>query len=179
MSYTKGKRGGNRHKDGDRKQPPFVALTWTMLNSPAYKKLTHSAGHALPYFLGKVKLVYSDPQRYQNEFTFSYAEGKRYGFAIATFSNIIQELIRKGFIDPVDKGGMKSDCKSYNVFRLSRRWEEYGKEGFQPIEWKCFQPKPRLKATPEMEMHSIRNGNRTGIKGPDISKTDAVGAEIG
>jgi len=84
--------------------------------------------------------------------------------------------VRKGFIDPFDKGGLKSDGKSYNWFRLSRRWEKYGKEGFETIEWICFQPKPKLKATPEMEMHSIRNGNRTANKSPAISKNDAVGA---
>ncbi len=174
----KKQRAGNKHR-GKQKLPPFVALPWEMLNHQAYRKLKHSAAHALPYFLGKVKLTYNDPQRYQTEFTFSYSEGKKLRFGNATFYNIIQELVRKGFIDPVDRGGMKSDCRGFSNFRLSRRWEEYGKEGFQAIEWKCFLPKPRLKATPEMEMHSTRNGNKTAHYAPDISRTGAVGAETG
>ena len=125
------------------KLPPFVALTWEMMNSQAYKKLPSSAAKALSYFLGKVKCKYNDPQRYILEFTFSYKEGKRYGFAPATFSKIIQDLVRFGFIDPVDKGGLRGDCKSYNFFKLSKRWEEYGMSNFRPLEWRCFIPKAR------------------------------------
>jgi hypothetical protein len=77
---------------------------------------------------------------------------QRYGFPLATFSKIIREVIAKGFIDPLDKGGLKGDGKSYNKFRLSRRWEDYGKSGFEQIEWKCFLPKPRAKATSKREM---------------------------
>ena len=125
------------------KLPPFVALTWEMLNSQGYKKLPSSAAKALGYFLGKVKCKYNDPQRYILEFTFSYKEGERYGFAPATFSKIIQDLVRFGFIDPVDKGGLRGDCKSYNFFKLSKRWEEYGMSNFRPLEWRCFIPKSR------------------------------------
>lgn len=178
--YKKRKQAGNRHQDqNERRLPPFVALTWTLLNGTAYQRLSHSAAHALPYFLGKVKLVYNNPQRYQTEFTFSYAEGKRLGFAVATFYNVIQELIRKGFVDPVDKGGMRSECKSNSVFKLSKRWEAYGTKEFEAIEWKCFQPKPRLKTTPEKEMYSTRNGNDKANESTIISKTDAVEAETG
>jgi hypothetical protein len=77
------------------------------------------------------------------EFTFSYKEGERYGFAPATFSKIIQDLVRFGFIDPVDKGGLRGDCKSYNLFKLSKRWEEYGTTNFESLEWRCFVPKAR------------------------------------
>jgi hypothetical protein len=91
--------------------PPFVALLWEMLNSWAYKELNSSAAKALLYFLGKFKGVYSDPQRYKLAFPFSYSEAERLGFASSTFSRVIRELVRKGFIDPVDKGGLKSDAK--------------------------------------------------------------------
>lgn len=134
--------------------PPFVALTWNVLNSRAYKDLKQSAAKALPYFLGKYKGVYNDPLRYEFEFQLSYSEGGRYGFASGTFSSIIQELIKKGFIDPVDKGGLRSDGKSCNLFKLSRRWEKYGQENFERIEWKRFCPKPRSKATAKSEIDS-------------------------
>ncbi len=131
-----------RGRNGNR-LPPFVALTWDMLNSGAYKQLKPSAGKALPYFLGKVKCGHGDPQRYVTEFHFSYTEGLKYGFSSATFSSIIQELIRKGFIDPVDKGGLRSDGLSYNFFKLSPRWEKFGTSEFESIEWKCFCPRFR------------------------------------
>jgi hypothetical protein len=123
--------------------PPFVALIWDVLNSKAYIDLPASAGKALPYFLGKVKCSFNDPQRYLIEFSFSYSEGKRLGFATATFSNVIKALVKKGFIDPVDKGGLRSNGKSYNIFRLSRRWEKYGNADFKDIEWECFLPRLR------------------------------------
>ena len=121
--------------------PPFVALTWQMLNSKAYIELPPSACKALPYFLGKVKLHIQDPQRYLTEFSFSYREGNRYGFSSATFSKVIQALVRFGFIDPVDKGGLRGNCKSCNRFKLSRRWENYKTINFAPQEWKNFFPR--------------------------------------
>ena len=83
--------------------PPFVALPWTMLNSKAYKDLPPSAAKALPYFLGKPKLPFSDPGYYSVEFGLSYGEAKRLGFAPSTYSKVIQALMRAGFIDPVYK----------------------------------------------------------------------------
>jgi hypothetical protein len=129
-----------KSKRGDR-LPPFVPLPWQMLNSKAFIELPPSASKALPYFFGKVKLSFRDPQRYFAEFSFSYTEGKRYGFALATFSKVIQALVRFGFIDPVDKGGLRGECKSFNRFKLSKRWETYGTENFLPSEWKTFLPR--------------------------------------
>lgn len=123
------------------KLPPFVALTWEMLNSMAYKELNYASAKALPYFLGKFKGGYHDPQRYLANFSFSYAEAKTYRIASATFSKIIQELVAKGFIDPCDKGGLRSDGKSYNIFKLSERWKDYGKPDFKTSNWKCFLPR--------------------------------------
>lgn len=129
-----------RSKKGDR-LPPFVALPWQMLNCRAYIELPPSACKALPYFLGRVKLGFRDTQRYLTEFSFSYREGRRLGFSSATFSKVIQALVHFGFIDPVDKGGLRGDCKSFNLFRLSRRWENYQTVNFASLEWKNFFPR--------------------------------------
>jgi len=61
---------GYRSRKKGWKLPPFVPLTWKMLNSSAYKKLKQSSAKALPYFLGKVKLPLFDPQRYSSPFFF-------------------------------------------------------------------------------------------------------------
>lgn len=171
--------GGNSKKHMSKKKygnklPPFVALTWEMLNSKAYKELNYASAKALPYFLGKFKGGYHDPQRYLSGFSFSYAEANKYMFSSATFSKIIQELVAKGFIDPVDKGGLRSDGKSYNLFRLSRRWEKYGAEGFETKNWRCFIPKTRLKTTLESETYSFKKGNETTSKGKVFSQFKAV-----
>jgi len=147
-----------------------------MLNSQAYKALPFSAAKVLPYFLGKPKFNYNDLQRYREEFPFSYGEAKKHGFAIATHHRGISALIEKGFIDPADKGGLRGLGKSYSLFTLSWRWKEYGKPGFEKIEWRCFLPKYRSRSKTKMETYSINNGNEDGVKDVDISKNDVVGA---
>ena len=118
--------------------PPFVPLTWQMLNSEAYKSLNFASAKILPYFIGKVKTSYNDPQRYFTDFQFSYREAIKLGFSRATHHRNIKELVEKGFIDPIAKGGLRSDGKSSNLFRLSKRWEKYAKSDFEEMKWGTF-----------------------------------------
>ena len=118
-----------------------MALTWEILNSEAYRNLPPSSAKALPYFLGKVKVIGKDPERFLIDFAFSYREAKKYGFSSSTWSKIIRDIIRHGFVDPVDKGGLRGEGQSCSIFRLSRRWEEYGTPEFQQINWRCFMPR--------------------------------------
>jgi len=126
-----------------KKLPPFVPLTWEMLNHKAYKELPFAASKALPYFLGKVKMDYNDSNRFNVAFSFSYKEGKSLGFATATFSKVIIDLIKYGFLDPRDKGGLRGDSKSNSFFSLSERWQLYGQPDFQFLDWKCFFPRQK------------------------------------
>lgn len=128
-------------RKGKLRLPPFVAIDWAILNGQAYKKLTHSSRACLPYWLGKPKKLFSDPEYYEIEFIFPYAEAARYGFARATFSRIIRDLVDIGFVDPVSKGGLRGDGKSCNKFSLSNRWREYGKQAFKGSSWNEFIPK--------------------------------------
>lgn len=161
-------------KKKNNKLPPFVAMTWDILNSWAYKDLSPSACKAVPYFFGKIKLGFNDPQRYLSNFTFSYPEGKKLGFAPATFSKIIQNLIKFGFIDPIDKGGLKGYGKGYNIFRLSDRWEAYGTNQFKTCEWKCFKPQNNTKVTSKRETYNFKKGNKRALKSESISHSEAV-----
>lgn len=160
-----------RHSD---KLPPFVALTWGMLNSQAYKNLSYAAAKALPYFLGKFKGSYRDPQRYLFEFPLSYREAERYKFSPSTFHKVIRRLISYGFIDPVEKGGLRSDGKSYNLFKLSERWEQYGTGAFEQKDWECFFPRLKPRATPKSETYSFKKGNKKAEISTSISKIEAV-----
>jgi len=103
--------------------PPFVAMTWKLLNSDAYKGLSCPAAKILPYFLGKPKRPLTDPEYYTVEFKFSYPEGVRLGFAKSTFAKCIRELHDRGLIRKVKHGGLRGNGKGYNFFVLSRQWE--------------------------------------------------------
>jgi hypothetical protein len=164
-----------RKKQGN-KLPPFVPMTWELLNSKAYKHLSYAAAKALPYFLGKFKGPYHDPQRYLFEFPFSYSEAKRYKFSSSTFHKVIDALVRQGFIDPVDKGGLRSNGKSYNIFRLSRRWEKFGTDNFREANWQTFSPRQSSRATPKSETYSFKKGNEMAQDGEIISEFEAVEA---
>lgn len=120
------------------KLPPFVAITWNMLNSQAYKELPPTACKMLPYFLGKPKLPSTDKNYYQTEFTFPYAEGANYGCARKTFSEVVKGLMKHGFIDPVKKGGRRCFGLGPSMFKLSKRWEAYGTFAFQEVRWESF-----------------------------------------
>lgn len=120
-------------------------LQLDMLNSEGYIALKPSSAKALPYFMAKNKVPPGDAARLTFEFSLSYAEGNKYGFSSSTFSKIIQDVIEKGFIDPVDKGGLRGHGKSCSVFRLSDRWKSFGTPVFQGVNWKSFKPKEHFK----------------------------------
>jgi hypothetical protein len=118
--------------------PPFVALTWEMLNHRAYIELPASAKGMLPYFIGKVRAPVRDPAHYTTIFNFTYSEAQKYGCAKRTFFKIINDLMRYGFISPVEKGGLRGVGLSSSSFRLSVRWKKYGTAAFEKITWGQF-----------------------------------------
>lgn len=123
--------------------PPFVPLTRDMLKHKAYIELPFAASKALPYFLGKICMPFNDPDRFMTPFSFSYKEAKSLGFATATFSKVIVDLVKHGFIDPIDRGGLRGECKSNNTFCLSQRWKAFGESNFEIVDWKCFLPRQK------------------------------------
>lgn len=127
--------------------PPFVPMLWDMLNHKAYHDLAPSAAKALPYFLGKIKR--NGPDRYEEEFSFSYREAKKYGFASSTWSKVIQEVVKHGFVDPIDRGGLRGEGRSCSKYSLSTRWKEYGTEKFREINWRCFLPRQGSRVAPD------------------------------
>jgi len=118
--------------------PPFVPMTWALLNSQAYKDLSFASRAMLPYFIGKPSINIRSDLYLKTEFSISYKEATSYGCSTRTFSRVIEDLMRKGFIDPVDKGGLRGWGLSCNVFRMSERWKDYGKKAFVEIEWRQF-----------------------------------------
>ena len=129
-------------KSNTNKLPPFVPMTWEMLNSKAYKSLPRSAAKALPYFLGNKetgRMGHRDSRRYEAPFTFKYSEAEHLGFAKRTFQQILSDLVEFGFIDPVTKGGLRGCGFTKSKFKLSLRWKLYGTAEFVEIrKWKDF-----------------------------------------
>ena len=125
-------------RHNNKKLPPFVALTWEMLNHKAYIELPASAKGMLPYFLGKVRASVREPAHYTTSFTFTYSEAHRYGCARKTFFNIISALVLHGFIDPVEKGGLRGAGLTSSTFKLSPRWKKHGTAAFEVITWAQF-----------------------------------------
>ncbi len=123
----------------------FVQLTWDMLNSRAYYKLSKAAGKMLPFFLGKVKVHPNNPGRYTEVFHFPYSEARKRGYAHSTFTTVIQDVIDKGFVDPVGKGGLRSYGLGCNTFKLSQRWMKYGTPNFESKKWEKLSPDQRRK----------------------------------
>lgn len=120
------------------KLPPFVAITREMLNSKAYRDLPPSAAKILPFFLDKVRVNYHDPSRHTTTFTFPYSEARKLGYGKTTFYKILKALMRKGFIDPVSKGGLRGFGLTKSSFNLSQRWKKYGGFDFKEVLWECY-----------------------------------------
>ncbi|MBA4419406.1 MAG: hypothetical protein C0392_16100 [Syntrophus sp. (in: bacteria)] len=125
-------------KKATTKLPPFVPMTWKMLNHKACTSLPPTAGQMLPYFLGKVKLRITDPGYYHAEFTFTYTEAERLGCSRRSFYRVIISLMGHGFIDPISKGGRRGGADTESVFRLSKRWEKFGFANFEDVQWRTF-----------------------------------------
>ena len=111
-------------KKNKSKLPPFVALSWELLNSKSYQELNFASAKVLPYFLGKPKLRFDDPNYYESVFNFSYGEAEKLGFARETFSRSVKDLQEKGFIVKVCSGGLRGDSKSYSKYRLNDEWKD-------------------------------------------------------
>jgi len=121
--------------------PPFVAMTWDMLNSKAYRALPKSSAKILPFFIGKIQdFKYHDPARFESVFEFTYSEArKRLGYGRSTFFKVLNDLIEHGFIDPVKKGGLRSYGNTSSKFKLSKRWKQYDDtELFKKIKWRGY-----------------------------------------
>jgi hypothetical protein len=120
----------------------FVLMTWSLLNSAAYKDLPASSAKVLPFFLGKIKEYdHSNPQRFNADFAFTYTEAKRLGFGKSTFRKMLCDLVKHGFINLSHHGHYKiGGAQPSTLFRLSKRWQQYGTAFFDEGDWRKHFP---------------------------------------
>lgn len=109
-----------------------MAVTYEMLESKAYRKLSGSALKALLLCLRKVK-TYDPIDRFKFHFSLTYPEAKKLGFCNASFFRGMKLLRKLGFIDFIQPGGLRFEHKASSLYRLSQRWKKYGTPGFQEV----------------------------------------------
>jgi hypothetical protein len=115
----------------------FVAVTFEMMNSAAYRKICGSALKALLLCLRKVK-TYDDIDRYSQYFTLTHPEAQKQGLWPSAFNRGIKQLVEVGFIDIVSRGGMRCEGKACSYYRLSKRWKKYGTPEFQERRYRGY-----------------------------------------
>jgi hypothetical protein len=100
----------------------FVPVTYEMIESEAYKKLTGAALKALLLCMRKVK---THENRYSIEFFLTYPEARKQGLWDSAFARGMKQLQEVGFIECVMKGGMRLDRNACSIYRLSLRWKNF------------------------------------------------------
>ena len=108
----------------------FVAVTFEMINSKAFKELTGSALKSLILCMRKVK-THNPIDRFQFQFSLTYPEAKKQGIAHSSFSRGMKLLQGLGFVDCVMRGGMRFDGNLPSRYRLSQRWKNYATTNFK------------------------------------------------
>lgn len=110
------KRKNNKTNNG-----PFVKLDNEITDSKPFQELTI---HAKWLFV-EFKKRYNGKNKYNISFT--QTESKEI-MAISTFNKSRNQLIEKGFIDLIRRGGLWQQC---SIFALSERWRKYGTPEFE------------------------------------------------
>ena len=108
----------------------FVAITYEMIESKAFKELNSSSLKSLILCMRKVK-TYDPIDRFKLQFSLTYPEANKQGLWDSAFSRGIKQLQQLGFIDCVMKGGMRFQGKANSLYRLSQRWKRSGMPDFQ------------------------------------------------
>jgi hypothetical protein len=110
----------------------FIAITFEMMDSKAFRAMNQSALKAFIFCMRKVKI--DDPiDRFKYQFSLTYPEAKKQGLTDSTFCRGMKQLQDLGFTDCVMKGGLDKGIKKATLYRLSKRWKDYGTPAFKKL----------------------------------------------
>ena len=113
----------SRHAKVKVKLCPFVPVFLAEMDSPAFHQLSGNSAKLYVYLKRSCsRAAGNKPANEVTVFGFSYTEAERYGFARRTFIRMIKELIEAGFIELVEKGGLRGCNGVCSKYRLSRVW---------------------------------------------------------
>jgi hypothetical protein len=124
------RRGNRKEKSWLNDSKGFIAITFDMMDSKAFRKLTESGLKALIFCMRKVKIK-NPIDRFKYQFLFTYPEANKQGICDASFCRGIKQLQGLGFIDIVIKGGRRGESKFCTHYRLSQRWKKYNTPEFK------------------------------------------------
>ena len=98
-----------------------------LLLSIAFRDLQPSAAILLLHLLRIDKmLAWKNGDAYAGQFNLTFSEAETLGLARPTVMRAIQDLEKRGFVDVVVRGGLKSQRKSSSVYRISENWRTCG-----------------------------------------------------
>ena len=114
-------------KNRKKKLGSFVPLGRPLLKSLAFTSLSSSAKIAYPYFL------YDKKNAHEDKVILTFSQAKKFNIcrSQSTFTKIKRDLVKHGFLDPLDGGGLNAPA----IFKISNRWNRYGNEDFKEL--KC------------------------------------------
>ena len=106
----------------------FVPLGRPLLSSLAFTSLCSSAKIAYAYFL------YDKKNAHEDKVILTFSQAKKFNIcrSQSTFTKIKKELVKHGFLDPFDGGGLNAPA----IFKVSNRWNRYGNEDFKELKYK-------------------------------------------
>jgi len=115
-----------------------VYVSWKILESKAFEKLSATAIRVLLRFLqkrtwSKIKVKGKNTVVFDNSgLVFTYAEAEALGISRSQFHTVLKRLYEVGFIDIEHQGG--GIARDYSRYSLSNRWEKFGTADFKPVE---------------------------------------------
>jgi len=107
----------------------FVPLTFEELDSVAYISLAGNSAKVYCYLKRAARTAAYKNSTHERDiqFDFTYSEAKRCGFSESTFIRAIKELWSKGFIDIVERGGLRGHGRTNSRYKITNLWKSYGK----------------------------------------------------
>jgi hypothetical protein len=111
---------------------PYVKGSWVpieddLLLSNAFRDLQPSAVILLLHLhrIDKV-LAWKGGDSYSSEFNLTFTEAEKLGLARGTMMRAVQELAKRGFIEIVVQGGLRSQGRTSSIYRVIERWRSWG-----------------------------------------------------
>ena len=109
----------------------FVPITFEEMDSMAFISLNGNSAKLYGYLKRAARTAaYKNGMSRQGDvqFDFTYSEAKRHGFSESTFIRAIRQLWEKGFIELVERGGLRGQGRSNSRYKLAAYWKTYGEK---------------------------------------------------
>ena len=111
---------------------PYVKGSWLAIEddlmlSNAFRDLQPSAVILLLHLhrIDKV-LAWKSGDAYSGEFNLTFTEAETLGLSRGTTMRAVRDLVKRGFVDIVVQGGLRSQGRTSSIYRVTERWRSWG-----------------------------------------------------